>query len=68
MKLLTSIFYHAKYEPDPSSGLAVIALKNLTYSFNVTFQNSRALTLIKAINLGVKEILDVMCTTLFSTI
>ena len=44
MKLWTSI-YHAKYEPDPSSGLAVKALKNLTYNFNVKFQNSRALTL-----------------------
>ena len=44
MKLSTSI-YNAKYEPDPSSGLAVIALKNLTDNFNVKFKNSRALTL-----------------------
>ena len=61
MKLWTSIYY-AKYEPDTLSGLAINALKNLTYNFDVKFQNSRTLTL------GVKEILDLMCTMLFSTI
>ena len=66
MKLWTAI-YHAKYEPDPSSGLAVIALKNLTYNFNFKILKLSSLDL-KAINLGVKEILEVMCTMLFSTI
>ena len=66
MKLWTSV-YHAKYEPGQSSGLAVIALKNLTYNFNVKISKLSSLDL-KAINLGVKEILDIMCTMLFSTI
>ena len=43
MKLWTST-HHAKYELDPSSGLAIIPLKNLIYNFNVKF--SQALTLI----------------------
>ena len=44
MKLWTSI-YHAKYEPDPSFGLAIVALKNFRYNFEVKFQNSGTLTI-----------------------
>ena len=47
--LLNEIFdsiYHAKYEPEPSSGLAIISSwKTLTYNFYVKFQNSGILTL-----------------------
>ena len=64
MKLWTSI-YHAKYESDPSFSLAIIAFKNLTHNYNI----SKLLSFdLKAISLGVKEILDQICTMLFSTI
>ena len=44
MELWPSI-YHAKHEPDPSSSLAIIAPENnLTYNFDVKFQNSGILT------------------------
>ena len=44
-ELWTSI-YHAKYEPDPSSGLAIISSrKTLSYKFDVKYQNSETLTL-----------------------
>ena len=47
MKLWLSI-YHATHEPDPSSGLAIIAPeKTLTYNLDVKLQNSGILTLRK---------------------
>ena len=61
MKLFTSI-YHANYELDPSSGLAIISLENKELKCKISKLSSLDL---KAISLGVKEILDLMCTMFF---